>query len=334
MQLSIIVPVYNVEPYLEKCIRSLMAQDMKPDNYEVIVINDGSPDNSIQVVHKLRQEFSNIILIDQENEGVSLARNNGIKRATGKYILCVDPDDYILSDTLQNAVAKAVATNLDVLYLSFTILGELGDVEYTTDYANLGGQIFSGPDTYFKSRGARVRDPDRSVGILYKAEFIRVNQLAYPKDVPYLEDGLFLAKVLCLASHCVFDSTPFYQRTTRPGSATHSRLILTDYARAGFIKAANEIRDFGQQHLLKAHQQTLINQAIAKFVLLPLQSCILDRNKSDYKKIASLLDENGFTKLSLAGCMSIYSHLGNVYNWSIWLLYYYYPFFVRSKKLL
>ena len=83
LQLSIILPIYNVAPYVEKCIRSLEDQDIPKDTYEIICVNDGSPDNSQQIVEKLQQEFSNIILINQKNQGVSVARNVGIEKARG-----------------------------------------------------------------------------------------------------------------------------------------------------------------------------------------------------------------------------------------------------------
>ena len=89
--LSIIIPIYNVAPYVERCIRSLEDQDIPKDDYEIICINDGSPDNCREIVEQLQQEFSNIILINQENQGVSMARNNGIDLSEGKYLLFVDP---------------------------------------------------------------------------------------------------------------------------------------------------------------------------------------------------------------------------------------------------
>ena len=80
MQLSIIIPMYNVAPYVERCIRSLEDQDIPRNEYELICINDGSPDNCREIVEQLQLEFSNIVLINQINQGVSVARNNGIDK--------------------------------------------------------------------------------------------------------------------------------------------------------------------------------------------------------------------------------------------------------------
>lgn len=82
-RLSIIIPMYNVENYVERCIMSLENQDISKADYEIICINDGSPDDSRGVIVRLQEKFSNIVLIDQENRGVSNARNNGINAARG-----------------------------------------------------------------------------------------------------------------------------------------------------------------------------------------------------------------------------------------------------------
>lgn len=97
---SFIVPVYNTAGYLNKCLDSLLNQTYK--NFEIIIINDGSPDNSINIINDYASKYSNIIVIDKEHEGVSVARNNGIKAATGNYLIFVDSDDYVENDLLEN----------------------------------------------------------------------------------------------------------------------------------------------------------------------------------------------------------------------------------------
>ena len=96
MKLSYIVPVYNVEAYLDKCLQSLYNQSLELVDFEVVIINDGSSDNSLKIIEKYRSLYQNITLIDQENQGLSVARNNGIGQAKGDYILCVDSDDFLI----------------------------------------------------------------------------------------------------------------------------------------------------------------------------------------------------------------------------------------------
>ena len=94
--ISIIVPCYNVERYVEQCIRSIMGQSYK--NIEIITVDDGSPDNSSQILDKLANEDSRIKVIHKQNAGVSAARNSGLDVATGDYVVFVDGDDYLAPD--------------------------------------------------------------------------------------------------------------------------------------------------------------------------------------------------------------------------------------------
>ena len=92
-KVSIIVPIYNSEKYMEKCIDSILNQTL--NDIEIILVNDGSTDSSLEIAERYKQRDKRVIIINQINSGPSIARNNGIKIATGKYIGFVDSDDYI-----------------------------------------------------------------------------------------------------------------------------------------------------------------------------------------------------------------------------------------------
>lgn len=100
--ISIIIPVYNVEKFLGKCIDSLLEQTYNKDKIEIILINDGSKDNSLEICNEYASKHQNIKAIDKANEGVSVARNTGIKKATGKYIMILDSDDFLSKDSVEN----------------------------------------------------------------------------------------------------------------------------------------------------------------------------------------------------------------------------------------
>ena len=131
--LSVIIPMYNVAIYVERCLRSLEEQDIPQENYEIICINDGSPDNCSDIVRGLQFVFSNIVLLEQENQGVSMARNNGIEAATGRYILFIDPDDYVEKNSLGRKLDIISRHSLDVLYTGFTILNASLQPKYKYD---------------------------------------------------------------------------------------------------------------------------------------------------------------------------------------------------------
>lgn len=113
-RLSIIVPVYNVEKYLERCVMSLLNQDLPEDDYEIIMVNDGSTDGSGDLATRLAAMSPNISLYHQENQGQSVARNKGLDVAIGKYIMFVDADDYLSSNVLEKLLSTAEGSNLDV----------------------------------------------------------------------------------------------------------------------------------------------------------------------------------------------------------------------------
>ncbi len=326
LRLSIIIPAYKVEDYIEKCIRSLEDQDILKTEYEIIVTNDGSPDHSSEIVEKLQAEFSNLILINQPNQGVSMARNNAIAIAKGKYILPIDPDDYVLPNTLGNALEQAAKSDLDVLFLGFEIFDVEGNSAWHTNYVALESQIHTGVEAYFASRGFEVRDPDRSVGMLYKKSLLQQYAIDYPKNVPYLEDGLFLAKVFVVAKSVAFNNDIFYQRTTRLGSATNSRLFFTESTILGFITAIKDLKQFASNNKLRIEQSNLVNHVVAKFVILSLSPSISTFKFKDYFKVIRMLKKSGLDTLETNGLRFLYGKHIQMYNFSKLLFPIYFRF--------
>ncbi|MDN3676671.1 glycosyltransferase family 2 protein [Flavobacterium paronense] len=329
MHLSIIIPVYNVEDYIEKCIRSLENQDIPKTDFEIIVTNDGSPDNCKAIVERLQVEFSNLILVNQENQGVSMARNNAIALAKGKYILPIDPDDYVLPNTLGSVLDLAEQHQLDVLYLGFEIFNASGKSVWHTDYSNQEGTIYDGVEGYFVSRGYAVRDPDRSWAMLYRREMLQHYSIHYPKDVPYLEDGLFLAKVFTVANRVGFENKKFYQRTTRAGSATNSRLFYSEKAIQGFIKAVQDVKQFSKQFDFNQKQRGLVNHVVAKFVFLSLAPSTSSFQFRRYFAILKILKQANLNILDGDGVRFLYRSYVKVYNISKLIFLFYFRFYKK-----
>ncbi len=146
VRLSIIVPAYNVEKYLEQCIESCEHQDVPQDEFEVIIINDGSKDNTLEVAHSLAEKYSNIIVVDQENQGQAVARNKGLDMARGKYVMFVDSDDYLIEHKIGKLLDKQEKLGIEALM--FGIIEELHDGD-TKIYPNRSmeyEQIYSGEE--------------------------------------------------------------------------------------------------------------------------------------------------------------------------------------------
>ena len=126
MKLSIIVPVYGVAKYLPKCVDSLLAQDIS--NYEIVLVDDGSPDECPQICDEYSTKYSNIKVVHQVNAGLSAARNSGVSIAEGDYILFVDSDDYLQPNTLGTLLEQAEGDDLDVLRFRYQNVRESGEV--------------------------------------------------------------------------------------------------------------------------------------------------------------------------------------------------------------
>lgn len=124
LKLSIVVPVYKVEQYLNKCIDSLMDQDLPQDEYEVILVDDGSPDRCGAICEDYAARFGNVKVFHRENGGLSAARNSGTKIAQGQYVQFVDSDDYLEPNVLKTLVDKMASERLDVLRFNYQNVNE------------------------------------------------------------------------------------------------------------------------------------------------------------------------------------------------------------------
>lgn len=125
MKLSIILPVYGVANYLRKCVDSLLVQDIT--DYEIILVDDGSPDECPQICDEYAEKYDNIRVVHQKNAGLSAARNSGVKVATGDYIMFVDSDDYLQPNVLGTLLEQVGRDNLDVLRFRYQNVRESGE---------------------------------------------------------------------------------------------------------------------------------------------------------------------------------------------------------------
>lgn len=124
MKLSVIVPVYKVEPYLRKCVDSLLQQDLADDEYEIILVDDGSPDGCGAICDDYASQHAHVKVVHRPNGGLSAARNSGIEVATGDYVFFVDSDDYVEPNVLRTLVDKAEVDDLDVLRFNYRNVNE------------------------------------------------------------------------------------------------------------------------------------------------------------------------------------------------------------------
>ncbi|MBO6190960.1 MAG: glycosyltransferase [Prevotella sp.] len=203
-KLSIIIPVYNVEKYIRPCMESIFRQGLDEDDYEVIIINDGTEDRSMEVIEDIIAAHSNITVINQKNLSLSVARNNGIAAAKGEYILMPDSDDLLIENSLKPLLDKALETKVDLVVADFM---EMGDekIAQSTDLRNSGEATFvekTGKQLFLEDLNPRQCYVWRT---LYRRAFITGKKLTFVpgiryQDVPFTHEA-YLKAGKCLRTH-------------------------------------------------------------------------------------------------------------------------------------
>lgn len=257
--LSIIVPVYNVEKYIDECLMSIVKQNV--ENIEVILINDGSTDNSRMICEEYCQNHSYMTLYNQENQGLSMARNQGMAFASGKYILFLDSDDYLVRNTLKELIELLSDSEADVIvgkydrYNEQTLQYKATVVENLEKYKNLDSL-----DLYISLTKTNLYWFQVAVAIV-KREFIIDNQLSFKRGI-YCEDELWALKLfLSDPKVSLFDKSYFCYREARKGSITSNRNIKKEFDKIiimnEFAKNVDEINDKKKIRILKARMAFL-----------------------------------------------------------------------------
>lgn len=188
---SIIVPVYNVEKYLDQCISSVLSQTYQ--NWELLLIDDGSTDNSKEICDQYSKKDSRIKAIHKVNGGVSSARNLGLENAQGEYLMFLDSDDFWLYDNvLQLLVDKALSENLDVVRGEYVRVNESGD-KLPTDSSK--DKILKDTYTSFEMVKYIINGEFFSFLFLFKTRL--VTQFAFDTSLAFEEDMYFLIQIFC-----------------------------------------------------------------------------------------------------------------------------------------
>ena len=202
-KISIIVPVYNVEKYLSECLESLISQTLS--DIEIICINDGSKDSSLEILEKYAQKDKRIVVINQENSGVSTARNTGMKCANGEYIGFIDSDDWIDSDFYEKLYNSAKNNDADIVVASIIRYRKCVQ-KYRVKYTN--EKVYT--DLQDKISACSIPKICYVWNKLYKNEIIK-DKLFTPNV--YFEDVIWLPKVIKCANKIVtVADTNYYYR--------------------------------------------------------------------------------------------------------------------------
>ena len=195
MKLSIIIPVYNVEQYIGRCLQSCLSQPhVTPEEYELVIVNDGTKDNSMAIVEEMTRGCTNVTIINQQNQGLSMARNAGLKVAQGEYVWFIDSDDWIEDNCLHGIIERLERTKVDVLQLQYKNVynDDIPNDEHYSIIKGIGNsKKWMVENTYFTAVQFMI----------YRREFLLQNNLQFYPGI-YHEDSEFKPKVVYLADTC------------------------------------------------------------------------------------------------------------------------------------
>lgn len=220
MILSIVIPLYNTEKYIEECLLSIVDNNVDASLYEVIVVNDGSTDNSANIVKELKSKYNQISMIDQKNHGVSIARMNGVKRACGKYIWFIDSDDWLEPSALTDLFEMfRNRCEVDAFIAPFAINHiERRIVEIAPEIPE--EEITSGRELLHSQRFIFVGAPY----FVFKKSFLDDPWLFFPSNTRF-EDEYFSRVLLYRLKSIYLLKTPVYHYRQNMCSFMHSNTL-------------------------------------------------------------------------------------------------------------
>lgn len=314
--ISIIIPCYNVERYVEQCIRSIMGQSY--NNIEIIAVDDGSPDNSPQILDKLANEDCRIKVIHKQNAGVSAARNSGLDVASGDYIVFVDGDDYLAPDYVDYMLNLACEDNSDFV-MSQNCYTKENEPQISKDKI----QIMSPSEAT-----ALLISPRVIVGCwnkMFKREFINNFALSFSTTLFYGEGLTFITKASQIAnSVTVGNRKVYYYRRNNEASATSKFNIQKYYNGEKALDNIHKeliVRDVNVELMMALHKSMFCLGALSQAYAHDLQKDY----KSDCKHWRTIIKKN-LRNLCLSNQVSLYRKV-------LLTLGYFFPGFISKMDM-
>ena len=260
MKLSIIIPVYNVEQYIRSCVESVFAQGVNDDEFEVIFVNDGTQDRSFDILEDYVSTHNNVLIINQDNQGLSVARNTGMEYAKGDYLLFLDSDDLLVHSSLKVLLGILHDDSLDLVVAGFAKFTN----EEISKGIKLDDNLFlfetkTGMDIYLNDFDPRQCYVWRTI---YKREFLEKNNILFIPGI-YFEDVPFTTECYLKAKKCLRTTGIFYIYRQRPDSIVSSismRKLLD------MNKVMEKLYLMRKEFVIsKAQEQQLLNTIYATF---------------------------------------------------------------------
>lgn len=285
-KLSFIIPLYNSAQWLQKCLYSVLNQDIPESEMEIICVNDGSPDNSAEMAREIAKEHPCIMVIDQENQGPSGARNNGMRHATGKYLCFVDPDDYVEPNVYGGLIKQMEEEQLDMLRFDFQTVNEHDQIipkrgnELTFDYTP---QLMSGSEFLAN----RLDIACNIWRYIYRRTIITDNNIwcfvgDYYDDTPWLPLVLMKAERLNICDTVVYD---YLERSDSLVNASSPRAVQRKIDGSFMLLdlLQDQMKDITDKGILDWYHRMLAHSVISLLTMIAAHQ--FDRRKEYMNKL-------------------------------------------------
>ena len=221
-KISIIIPIYNAEKYIERCLKSIINQTYQ--NLEILVINDGSTDGTIKYIEEIKKNDERIIIINKNNEGVSIARNIGISQSTGKYITFIDADDWLEPNAIEILYDEIKKNNVDIVRGNYYRNYDENNMVQPNNYISKYENIKLNEDNYINNFIEDLyleRIPCYVWLLMIKREII-FNKIFFPSKISMMEDTIFYLRMLYKYKEIYISDKKIYHYFCNENSACKS----------------------------------------------------------------------------------------------------------------
>ena len=318
--LSIIIPVYNVEKYIRACIDSVFRQNLKDDSFEVIIVDDGSEDGSIGLIEDIIDQHSNISVVSQANQGLSSARNTGLKNAIGRYVLFLDSDDLLVDGCLSELIISADNYSVDLLIADFVKLSDQ-EIESYSSIVNHSCQplVLNGREAFI-----HYLNPSQCYvwRALYQKSFLEKNNIIFIPGI-YFEDIPFTIECYLKIEKALLYPLKFYIYRQHPNSIVSSvnKKKLLDFNRVlAHLFSLKMSVNMSMAESFKLSDVIFSTFSIEMWYLIHVKGLFEYRREvvEDLKrKIPNLYFYNGFKQIIIS---ILFRYIPYVYLWTrFWL---------------
>lgn len=316
MSFSIIIPAFNASAYLERSVNSVFSQGLKEEQFEVIIVNDGSTDETQSIAEKLKINQGNIRVFSQQNKGLGGARNTGIKNSTGEFVIFLDADDIIAVNSLQK-ILSFLPEDFDILELSSFNIGEDSVVIRKFIPDNIGVAL-NGIDYYLKQKNI-----PSVCNKIYRNSFLKENNLFFKEQI-FIEDFEFNTRAFFLAKKIVSKNILFQNfiqtenSITRNNSESKKRKLVDDN-----ITIMKEVLKFKNSFSdLNPKEVAFFNDRLARLNVNILFQSI--RYKFTYQEFVELYD-----RLQMDNLFYLNFKISDTRKELLRLYFFYFPIFTK-----